>query len=177
MVMSELPPMPKPSEFGITEEDWRHDLCCHEARRSYSRNPFGKVEAYFNALDAWTCSRATAQLWRITWGHRIVRAILLPCRSRAATGSDPELFQFLDPREERIGFPSGVTATPWTGREWPSSVRNARPVSRFHTFSVLSPAWQASACPTPYQIEVACRTPPCRHDPVRIGKIGGELTE
>jgi hypothetical protein len=53
MVMSELPPMPKPSEFGITEEDWRHDLCCHESRRSYSRNPFGKVEAYFNALDAW----------------------------------------------------------------------------------------------------------------------------
>jgi hypothetical protein len=47
-------------------------------------------------------------------------------------------FSVLSPDAETACFPSAITAAPETTSEWPSSVRNARPVSRSHAFSVLS---------------------------------------
>ena len=43
------------------------------------------------------------------------------------------------PASPAPSFPSGVTATPETEPEWPSSVRKARPLSSSRTFNVLSP--------------------------------------
>jgi hypothetical protein len=41
---------------------------------------------------------------------------------------------------ETARFPSGVTATPWTGLEWPSRVRKTRLALTSHTFSIREEA-------------------------------------
>jgi hypothetical protein len=51
--MPEMPEMPKPEDFGITDEDWANYLRGNERGIFYSHGGYAKVEAYHGALEAW----------------------------------------------------------------------------------------------------------------------------
>lgn len=53
----QLPPMPKPEDFGITEEDWRR----YGYALSYGST--NKIDAYKEAVKAWerVCAAATSR--------------------------------------------------------------------------------------------------------------------
>ncbi len=56
-ITPQLPPMPKPEDFGITDEDWRVYSHGHDAARGSKR----KIDAYKEALKVWenVCSGKT----------------------------------------------------------------------------------------------------------------------
>ena len=51
--MPDLPPMPRPEDFGISDRDWSSYQMGNEWRLFYDRGGYAKVQAYLGALEIW----------------------------------------------------------------------------------------------------------------------------